>query len=433
MKKNRKKHLIIILVILIVLLCIDLCFFSKSLIQHNSSNNAQTDVAQEEKSEQLNVDLENTTDIESNENIEETESDSNNETSTDTNQKSSNNNELFGQYYDKADELLKTMTLEEKVGQMFLARYPGTASALNEIKTQHPGGYILFAKDFSGKNKNTMTSELSKLQSNSNVPLFLAVDEEGGTVVRVSSYTAFRNSKFKSPQDLYKVGGLQSILEDSTEKSNLLKSIGLNMNLAPVVDIPTNSSSFIYARSFGKGAQETAELTESLIKRMNEDNMISSMKHFPGYGDNVDTHTGVAVDKRDYTTFQNSDFLPFKGGIKADAPTIMVNHNIVNSMDKTKPASLSENVHKILREELNFSGLIITDDLAMQAVRKYVTNGEAAVQAVIAGNDMIISSDFKTQKQQVIKAVQDGRISEDTIDTAVRRILACKYAYGIIK
>lgn len=253
-----------------------------------------------------------------------------------------------------------------------------------------------------------------------------------GTVTRVSSYANFRASKFKSPQSIASSGGIQAVLEDSNEKSNLLKSIGLNMNLAPVVDIPTKPSSFMYDRSYGTDAEKTEEFASKIIWQMKKDNIVSSMKHFPGYGDNVDTHTGIAVDTREYSYFESKDFLPFISGIQAGAPTILVNHNIVNCMDNTKPASLSEEVHRVLREELDFSGLIITDDLAMAAVKNYVANGQAAVQAVKAGNDMIISSNFKAQKQEVIRAVNDGRIPEETIDNAVRRILACKLAYGII-
>lgn len=166
---------------------------------------------------------------------------------------------------------------------------------------------------------------------------------------------------------------------------------------------------------------------------MNEDNMISVMKHFPGYGDNEDTHTGIAIDERSYQNFINSDFIPFESGIEARGPCILVSHNVVKCMDEEKPASLSENVHDILRNDLNFTGLIITDDLAMDAVKTYVENGEAAVQAIKAGNDMIISSDFKTQKNEVLDAVNNGEINIDTINTAVRRILALKYAFGIIK
>lgn len=339
--------------------------------------------------------------------------------------------ELFSQYYDKAEQLLNNMTLEEKVGQMFLARYP-ESGVIDEIKNETPGGYILFSRDFKNETKDSILKKLTQCQNESKIKLILGVDEEGGTVVRVSSYKAFRNTKFLSPQDLWKNGGLDAILEDSTEKSNLLKSIGLNMNLAPVADVPTKRTSFIYKRSFGRGAEETAIYVNRIVNRMNEDNIISTLKHFPGYGDNIDTHTGIAIDKREYSTFQTSDFLPFKSGIEAKVPTILVSHNIVESMDKDKPASLSENVHNILRQELKFSGIIMTDDLAMDAVKEYVENGEAAVQAVLAGNDIIISSDFVKQKREVINAVSNGKIPEEKINLAVRRILACKYYYGII-
>ena len=350
---------------------------------------------------------------------------------TQSNINSNDSNELFAQYYKQAEKLLETMTLEEKVGQMFLARYP-ESGVIEEIKTQNPGGYVLFSRDFDNKTKTSMLQELTNCQTNSKIKLALGVDEEGGTVVRVSNHTAFRSTKFLSPQSLWQQGQLQLILEDSKEKSELLKSIGLNMNLAPVADVPTSSSDFIYARSYGKGAEKTAIYVSELIKTMNESGMISTMKHFPGYGDNVDTHTGIAIDERPLSTFETSDFLPFESGIEANGPTILVSHNIVKCMDAEKPASLSQNVHNILRENLKFSGIIITDDLAMDAVKTYVENGEAAVQAVIAGNDMIISSDFAKQKAEVVTAVNNGKISENVINTAVRRILAWKYAYKII-
>lgn len=342
------------------------------------------------------------------------------------------NNELFGKYYNKAEEIMANMTLEEKVGQMFLVRYPRT-SPISEIKTESPGGYILFGVDFDNKTKESIRTELENNQANSKIKMFFAVDEEGGLVNRVSSHSAFRSSKFESPQSLLKRGGLQAIVNDSYEKSDLLKSIGLNMNLAPVADVSTSSSDFIYSRTLGKSANETANYISEVVKAMNEKNMISSLKHFPGYGNNVDTHTGISIDNRSYENFEANDFLPFKSGIENNAPTILVSHNIVKCMDSELPASLSPNVHNILREELGFSGLIITDDLAMDAVKSYANNGEAAVKAVQSGNDIIITSDFKNQKQQVLNAINRGEISEETINTVVRRILACKLAYGIIK
>lgn len=394
-------------------------------IENNTVNNTETNtITNTENIIETNV---TNTIITNTETVTENTTDNN---KTDTIENVSN--ELFSQYYKKAENIMKDMSLEEKVGQMFLVRYPDSG-VINQIKKEAPGGYILFGKDFDNETKTSILNELTKNQQASKIGLIFGVDEEGGTVVRVSYQKAFRSSKFKSPQELWKQGQLPAILKDSREKSSLLKSIGLNMNLAPVVDVPSKTSAFMYDRSYGRGAQNTATYTSELIQTMNNDNMISVMKHFPGYGDNGDTHTGVVIDERPYSTFETSDFLPFESGIKAGGPCILVSHNIVKSMDKNYPASLSKNVHNILRENLNFSGVIMTDDLAMDAVKAYVENGEAAVQAVLAGNDMIISSDFVNQKQEVLKAVKNKKISEDLINKAVRRILAMKIAYGIIK
>ena len=338
---------------------------------------------------------------------------------------------LFSSYYDEAEEMLSKMTLEEKVGQMFLARYP-SSGVINEIKNYQPAGYILFGKDFQNATPNSIKKELQDCQNASKIPLSLGVDEEGGTVVRVSQYKAFRASPFKSPREIYANGGMNAIISDSHEKSNLLKNLGINMNLAPVVDVPKTSNDFIYKRAFSTNVNEVKNFTNQIINAMKSDNITSVMKHFPGYGNNVDTHTGIAIDKRDYSNFENRDFIPFEEGIKNGAPAILVSHNIVECMDKSKPASLSDNVHNILRNELGFSGIIMTDDLAMDAVKQYVENGDAATQAVLAGNDLIISSDFANQRNEVLQAVKDGTIEENTINNAVKRVLAWKMMYGII-
>ena len=407
MKNMANKILIILLLILCVIAIIVIVKNTKDENTKIANSNSNTVSTPESETNTTNTEIDNT---EKNEDV---------------------SNELFAQYYETAEKIMQDMSIEEKVGQMFLVRYPDSG-VIEQIKNETPGGYILFGKDFDNETKESILEELTEEQEASKIGLIFGVDEEGGTVVRVSSHKAFRNSKFKSPQEIWKQGQLPAILEDSKEKSELLKSIGLNMNLAPVVDVPTKSSSFIYDRSYGRGAEKTATYTSELIKTMNEDNMISVMKHFPGYGDNEDTHTGIAVDERPYSTFETTDFLPFKSGIEAGGPCILVSHNIVKSMDENKPASLSENVHKILREDLNFSGIAMTDDLAMDAVKSYVENGEAAVQAVLAGNDMIISSDFVPQKQEILKAIQEKKINEDMINKAVRRIISMKIAYGII-
>lgn len=414
---EKKNNLKIILLPIILLIIVGLIFFGHKIIEPENQENIQISENQEN--------LENNNSKEENQEPEQEET-------PEPEQEETLEQDIFEKYYIQAEALIENMTIEEKVGQMFLVRFPERGE-IEEIENYKPGGYILFGRDFKNETKASITNKLAQCQEASQIPLILGVDEEGGTVVRVSNYKAFRKSKFLSSQDLFKKGGLDAIIKDSTEKTTLLKSLGLNMNLAPVADVSTNSSDFIYKRAYGKNAEETAKYVSEVIKTMNNDGIISTMKHFPGYGNNIDTHTGIAIDERPYETFETSDFLPFKSGIDVGAPTILVSHNIVKSMDENNPASLSTKIHSILRYDLGFSGIIMTDDLAMDAVKTYTENGEAAVQAVLAGNDMIISSDFKTQRQEVLNAISEGKIDEELIDMAVRRILACKYAYGIIK
>ncbi len=338
--------------------------------------------------------------------------------------------ELFEDYYEKATEIMQSMTLDEKVGQMFYVRYPLNAD--EEILKDNPGGYILFARDFKKETKDSILKKLKKNQENSKIKMFFGVDEEGGNVVRVSKFAQFRETPFSSPYSLFKDGSFSKVLGELEEKIELLKSIGINTNFAPVVDIPTKETSYIYKRSFGLNLDETIEYTRLVIDKMNDNGMISILKHFPGYGDNVDTHTGIAVDERPLEHFKNYDFKPFIAGIESKAPVILVNHNIIYNIDKKYPASISKKVHSILRNELRFTGLIITDDLDMEAVKEYSSDYSVAVQAVLSGNDMILSSNFANQKQEVLTAIKSGIIEESTINEAVRRIIACKLAYKII-
>ena len=160
--------------------------------------------------------------------------------------------------------------------------------------------------------------------------------------------------------------------------------------------------------------------------------MACVLKHFPGYGDNEDTHTGIAHDGRSWDTFVTSDFLPFQAGIDAGAQMVLVSHNIVSAMDSRLPASLSPEVHRILREELGFTGVIVTDDLYMDGVRHFTGDEEAAVLAVQAGNDLLCCTDFQTQVPAVLAAVERGEITEERIDQSVLRILELKMALGLL-
>ena len=321
------------------------------------------------------------------------------------------------------------MTIEEMIGQMFLVRYD--SNMVNYWNDYYPGGYILFAKDFENHTKNSIKLEIDTNQKNSKYPLVFAVDEEGGIVTRVSRFSNFRSSKFLSPRDIYAEGGYELLEKTEREKAKLLLDLGLNLNLAPVADISIDSNDFIYSRSFGKSAEETGVFIENMVDYANSEGINSCLKHFPGYGNNVDTHDGIAIDERSYENFINNDFIPFKKGIKAGVPCILVSHNIVKSIDSEYPASLSNKIINELRNTLNFSGIIITDDLAMGAVNKYVQEGNASVFAINAGNDMIITSDFEKMYNEVLNAYNDGKVTKKKIKTAVTRIIAWKYASGL--
>ena len=333
---------------------------------------------------------------------------------------------------DQANALLATMSLEEKVGQMFIARCP-EADGASQAAAYHLGGYVLFGRDFENKTQEQVIADIQGYQSSSSIPMFIAVDEEGGTVIRVSQNSLLRPYPFWSPQELYAEGGLELIRTDAEDKSILLKSLGINLNLAPVCDVSTNASDFIYQRSFGQPAAQTAEYVAAVVSTMNEQNMGSTLKHFPGYGSNGDTHTGIAIDSRSYETFTASDFLPFQAGIRENATSVLVSHTIVECMDSEKPASLSPAVHDILRNDLGYNGIIMTDDLSMEAILQYTDGQSAAVQAVLAGNDMLCCTDFTTQVPAVIEAANTGVISQERIDQAVLRILASKIELGIIQ
>lgn len=332
---------------------------------------------------------------------------------------------LFEDYYEDALKVVNKMSLEEKVGQIFLVRYD--VNKVVEEKSYYPGGYILFAKDFENHTKESIKEEIDNDQNLNKYPLIIAVDEEGGTVTRVSRYEELRDSKFPSPQEIYNEGGYQLLKEIEKEKANLLLSLGINTNLAPVADVSTDPNDFIYERSFGKNAEETAEYIKKMVEYSNENHINSTLKHFPGYGNNVDTHTGVAIDERSYENFVENDFLPFKAGIEAKVPSILVSHNIVEQIDQDYPSSLSAKVIGELRNTLGFSGIIMTDDLAMDAVKSYVEDSSAATLALQAGNDMIITSDFITMYNEVLNAVKDGIIDENILNEAVIRVTAWKY------
>ena len=320
--------------------------------------------------------------------------------------------------------LIDTMTLEEKVGQILFVRCPETEEEVNSLMAKNPGGILMFQRDFDGLTKDDVISKIDGFQSASKIPLIIGVDEEGGTVVRVSANPNLAREKYKSPQDIYNEGGMEAVIANAKEKSELLLSLGINMNLAPVADVSTNPDTYIYKRSFGKGYEETADFISQTVTAMNDAGIWSVLKHFPGYGEVTgDSHKGTVYNEKSAEDIHSTDLVPFKAGIDAGASCVLVSHNTVNSLDSENPASLSPVIHDILRSELGFDGVIMTDDIAMGAVADMEN---VYTKSVNAGNDLLITTDYETGYNQILAAVKSGEISMETLDSAVEHVLKLK-------
>lgn len=337
-------------------------------------------------------------------------------------------NGLFKDYYEKAYQKLEKMSLDEKMGQILLVRYPDNHQKEIVEKYQF-GGYLFFGKDFKDKTKDEVIKMIDDSNSVSKIPLLTAVDEEGGIVVRVSSNKNLRSERFLSSSELYKNGGFDRIKADTIEKSNLLKYLGINLNLAPVVDVSVDPNDYMYKRSLQEDAETTAKFSSLVIETSKNTGVSYTLKHFPGYGNNIDTHNGSSIDSRTRKEIESNDILPFKSGIKSGAEAILFSHNVVTSMDKDNPASLSKTLHDYVRNDLNFTGVVITDDLDMGALKDIENKN---VQALLAGNDLLISTDYVESIEKIKQAVDNKLLDEKTLDEHVLRVLAWKYYKGLL-
>lgn len=334
---------------------------------------------------------------------------------------------------DKLSKLISNMTIEEKVGQMLFVRCPNDNIENQElyIKQYSLGGYILFSEDFKNKTPEIVKKNINLYQSSSKIPMLIGVDEEGGDILRISKFEAFGKPPFPSQQELAALGA-DAVYNNSIEISEFLSELGININLAPVADVSVNSDDYINNRSFGVDAVATAEYIAYAVKGYTDSGFSCVLKHFPGYGNNIDTHKGLAIDNRSLDQFKAKDFLPFISGIEAGADGVLISHNIMASVDDTLPSSLSPKVYDILRNELNFNGIIMTDDLSMDAITKYTHGGNPTVLAVKAGCDLIVNSNFIDGYNAVLREVENGNISSQRIDESVMRILSLKVKMGIL-
>lgn len=347
---------------------------------------------------------------------------------------------------DAVEAKLATMTLREKVGQLFWVRPETLDFSLNpEKKTltqtmrqnleQYPVGSIaVFKKNI--QDENQLSSLIADFQSASKIPMIVAVDEEGGAVARLANHEAFSLPKYTSTRDIGKTGDPERARQMGRTIGGYLRFYGFNLNFAPVADVDSNPANpVIGRRAYSTDAQQTAQMVAAAVEGFHEAGMLCTVKHFPGHGDTgQDSHYGTATSYKTWEEMKAMEMLPFEAGIAAGADVVMTAHiTTPNATTDGLPASLSYTmITERLRGELGFQGVIVTDALEMNAIKKHFTPAESAVAALRAGVDVLLMpSDLRAAFDGVVQAVEDGTLSEERLNESVRRILTLKQKAGL--
>lgn len=335
----------------------------------------------------------------------------------------------------RADEILNSMTLKEKVGQMVMIGVYGTEiddDSRFMLHQYHVGGVVLFDRNLeSAPQVKAFVADLQKY-ADKKIPLFICIDEEGGDVARMRQIV-------EPPPSQLEIGDTGDASQAEywaryTAKS--LKDFGINVNFAPVADVGSPDSR---SRSYGLSPEVVTKFVRAAAAGYENENFIYSLKHFPGLGrGKVDTHLGAAVIDASRETLESDDVLPFKTLIDEKGATdffVMVSHANYPALDEENPASLSYEIQtNLLRNGLGFGGVIITDDMNMKAVSDRYTTAEAGVMAVKAGADIVMLCHEYGRAADlylgILEAAEKGEISEERIDESVRRIIAVKLAHG---
>lgn len=348
--------------------------------------------------------------------------------------------------------LMREMTLEEQIGQLFLIRPESLSEDLTPAMVHHgtffgltqwdpaltgrmtqrpPGGVILFGKNIIDPDQLTLL--LDQLSAAAPYPLFLAIDEEGGRVARIGNNPHFSVPRYESmetitrPEDAFLAG---------TAIGSYLKDYGFQINFAPVADVNTNPDNVIIGdRAFGDDPQQVALLVREMVRGYEAAGILPCLKHFPGHGDtHDDTHHGAVVLEKSWEELLDCELIPFLASLE-DTPLIMVSHiTLPNVTTDGLPASLSyQLITEKLRHELGYQGLIVTDSLAMGAVTDHYDSGQAALMAFQAGADLLLMpEDYALAFDSLLQAAEEGVISRERLEKSVLRVLTWKARAGLI-
>ena len=339
---------------------------------------------------------------------------------------------------DNTLELIESMTLTEKIGQLVIVGFDGTGineEALDYIENLKVGGFILFARNIVDEVQTlNLLNELKEANSNNDLPLFLSIDEEGGRVSRLPE-------SFVKIPEMIKLGNKND--EDiSYEIGSILgervKSLGFNMNFAPILDINSNPNNPVIGnRAFGSTVELVSKNGLGVMNGIRDFNVIPAVKHFPGHGDtNVDSHINLPIIRKTLDELKAFELIPFIKAIEEDVEMIMVAHILYPELDEVYPSTMSPKVIEgLLRSELDYKGVIVSDDMTMGAIVENYSLEEGVLSFIKSGGDIALVCHGRENPEKVIKrieeAVNNGELSEKEIDEKLYRILKLKENFGL--
>ena len=360
-------------------------------------------------------------------------------------------------YQSAAEKALSSMGTDEKIGQLFIVRPDAlspslTSEQINDaanygvtaltqemtdtLKAYPAGGIAVFGKNITSPQQ--LKEFVSALNAASETPLFMGIDEEGGTVSRIANAKGFDVPKYESMEKIGATGDTKNAGDAGCAIGSYLKDYGFNLDFAPVADMNTNPDNVVIgARAFGSEPGLVAGMVSAEIDGLHEAGVMTCAKHFPGHGDTTgDTHDGYVSVKKTWDELLDCEIIPFTAAMDAGTDMIMAAHiTAVNVTGDGLPASLSKvMITDKLRGELGYKGVVITDAMAMGAITKDYSSADAAVKAILAGADIVLMpEDYKAAFESVRKAVESGTISSQRLDESVLRILELKERYGLLK
>lgn len=356
----------------------------------------------------------------------------------------------------KIEELLAGMSLREKVGQLFFVRpdaldpaqdqsriddadargVTALTDAMGETLRQYPvGGVVIFGKNLTDPGQ--LTAFTADLHEAGELPLLVAVDEEGGSVARLANHPGFDElPDYPDAAEVAASGGAEAVREMSASIGRYLVQYGIDLDFAPVADVNTNPDNPVVGRrAFSDDPQQAAEMVAAAVEGFQEAGVLCCLKHYPGHGDTAeDSHKALAVTQKSWQELLSCELVPFQAGIDAGADLVMAGHIAAPQVTgEDTPASLSRPLLQSLRQELGFDGVIVTDSLAMEGITGLYTPGQAAVLAMQAGVDILLMPDGLAEAfDAVVAAVEDGTIPQSRIDESAARVLALKAKRGLI-